>query len=137
MRNGARKLLERVGARVQPDALVKSLSIAEQGGPQAVANVAAGLTPDGHTILEPGEDGQTLERRANFADAPPDRLQPGDPYREADAIHERVIREGAQERVALGAWLNSVVNAAAHGDQRAIVKDRRQQFHGGLNSGGE
>ena len=47
MQEGARKLLERVGARVHPDALVKSLSIAEQ----QLVEIAKALALDARIIV--------------------------------------------------------------------------------------
>ena len=47
MQGGARRLLERVGARVQPDALVKSLSIAEQ----QLVEIAKALALDARIIV--------------------------------------------------------------------------------------
>ncbi|RXT56095.1 sugar ABC transporter ATP-binding protein [Bosea sp. Tri-44] len=47
MQQGARKLLERVGARVHPDALVKSLSIAEQ----QLVEIAKALALDARIIV--------------------------------------------------------------------------------------
>ena len=47
MQNGARRLLERVGAKVHPDALVKSLSIAEQ----QLVEIAKALALDARIIV--------------------------------------------------------------------------------------
>jgi hypothetical protein len=76
------------------------------------------------TPLEDGEAGMTGERRSLTADAPPDNAPPGDPYREAQAVYDRVLAEGGMEKHAIGAAFNSVVNAAHRGDQRVIIRDK-------------
>lgn len=76
------------------------------------------------TPLEPGEADQTAERRALAASAPPDNAPPADPYKVAADVHQRVLADGGQEKHALGGAINSLVNAAARGDQRVILDPR-------------
>lgn len=87
------------------------------------------------TPLEPGEANLTRERRALTSAAPPDNMQPGDPYKEGRQIYDEVLAGGGKEVEAFGAAFNSVVGAAAQGDQRTIIdKHSPQAFRGGLNS---
>jgi hypothetical protein len=115
---------------MQRDAKAYRRHVEQQGGQAAVDNVNAGLDPEGGVILEPGEDGQTLERRANFTGSPPDQPQPGDPYDEAGRIMERIEQGGGKHVEAWAGALNHLANAAARGDARVILRDRRQQYHG-------
>jgi hypothetical protein len=88
---------------------------------QAEASGLAGDTP-----LEEGEADLQAQRRALAADAPADVPQPSHPAAEAQAVHDKLIGDGAPEKVAIGAALNSLVNAAARGDQRALVQNERE-----------
>jgi hypothetical protein len=110
---------------MQRDAKAYRRHVEQQGGQAAVDNVAAGLDPEGGVILEPGEDGQTLERRANFTGAPPDQPQPADPYRDAERVFQKTLDDGGAEKHAFGMALNLLANAAHRGDRRVIIEQGR------------
>jgi hypothetical protein len=75
------------------------------------------------TPLEDGEADLTGERRRLAQGAPPDRVQATDPYQVAREIHDKVLEDGGQEKHAIGAAINSLVNAAHRGDQRVILSN--------------
>jgi len=115
---------EAFGVTGQTTVTITTTTDAETTATEA-ANVAAGLTPEGDTPLEPGEANLTRERQALTQTAPPDQLPPPEPYAEAQKVHDEVLKEGGQEKHALGAAFNSLVNAANRGDQRVIIPGPR------------
>lgn len=77
------------------------------------------------TPLEPGEESLPDQQRelARGAAQPGETPAP-DPYDAAAKIHKEALESGAQEKEAIGAAINSVVNAAHDGDQRVILGQR-------------
>lgn len=93
--------------------VLDELGLVDRPGPDAGQPV--------DTPLEPGEADLTAERRALAATAPPDQVPAADPAREARRVHDQVLADGGQEKHAIGSAINSLVNAAARGDQRVIL----------------
>lgn len=79
-------------------------------------------TPD--PKLEEGEDRLHEEQNRLAGNSPGDQPQQGDPYKDAEKVATDVLQRGGQEKEALGAFINSVVNAAHRGDKRVVLAQR-------------
>jgi hypothetical protein len=105
-----------------PRSALRALERDARAHRQAQAQAAGAEPVD--TPLEPGEAELTGERRRLAQGAPPDRVQAIDPYQAAQEIHDKVLADGGQEKHALGAAINSLVNAAHRGDERVIISNQ-------------
>jgi hypothetical protein len=100
--------------------------------PAEAENVRRGWNPDGSVRLEPGEESLTAQRRSLSSQAPPDVVLPGDPYKEAAEIQERIEQGGGRHVEAWAAGFAHLVQQAIKGDRRVIL---RESPGGGMGGG--
>lgn len=116
---------EAIKAQAEAFGVLETQPAGDQPSSEAQANVNAGLSPEGDTPLEPGEAAQGSESAALRQGSQPDQPVPVDPLSEARSAYNTALDNGAQEGIALGGALNTLVNAAAQGDQRVIIPNPR------------
>jgi hypothetical protein len=71
--------------------------------------------------LEPSEAALLTTSQTLGGTPPPADPVAADPFKEAARIHQQAVEDGESNPEAIGYAFNSLVNAAAHGDQRVII----------------
>lgn len=112
---------EKIRAAAQQFNLVKP---AENNGGEGEKNGTEGENKPTDAKLEDGEEKLHDEQNNLANNSPGDRPVAGDPYKDAAEVYTTVMNGGGQEKEGLGAYLNSVVNAAHQGDARVILATR-------------
>jgi hypothetical protein len=110
-------------AAAYDEAVARAQRMQAQGHSTAEANIAAGLTAEGHTVLEPGEsDFQQEAGRIATGAVPPAQDPPlKDAYVESEELFNKALADGAPEPWAAATVLNRLANRAAAGDQSVIL----------------
>lgn len=102
----------------------EKFKVIQAENPSANGTESEGEKPPPDAKLEEGEQKLHDEKHKLGENAPPDTAQPGDPYSEAERTIQSVMKQGGQEKEAIGAALNGLVNAAHNGDKRVILSRR-------------
>jgi hypothetical protein len=103
-----------------------------EGGQAPAGNPVPGsVNAEGETVLEPGEERLTNIRRELTQQAPPDRPQLGNVYKEGAEIMERVEDDGGKHVEAWAAASGHVVQSVIRGNPQAVLRESPGRGVGG------